>query len=125
MDDAGSRGPPVGMEERLDDAEERFFAGPSESKAAEGDADLGDGKQPCRIGEQAEGRLRAGLAFFGKLPQARAAYGEQGHFRGGEEAVQTDEQRHQNEAKSQVRLGHGRGRGQNFILGWCGRDFHN
>lgn len=68
------------------------FAGPTETKAGERNADLDDAKEAFRVGEQAEGGVGAGCAFIGQLAEARLAYGKECNLGAGEEAIQRDDE---------------------------------
>ncbi len=63
------------------------FAGPTQAKTGQRNAELGDRKQTPRIGQQTERALRAGLPLRGEFAQTRLAHRNEGNFRRRKESV--------------------------------------
>src|SRR5262249_31365174 len=81
-------GRPEYLEDQLID---RVFAGPAESKAREGDADLRHAKQSLRIRQELQRGLSLDAAFVGQLLKPRAANGDQRYLSCCKEAVHRDD----------------------------------
>ncbi len=87
------------MEQTDENPVEGVLPGPTQAQAGQGDADLRHREQAPGVGEQAERGLGAGLPLLRHLPEPRVAHGKQCHFSAREEAVDGDQQNHQQYAK--------------------------
>ena len=86
-----------GLHPPHEDLMDGFFAGPTEAKGGNGDADLGDGEESLRVLEEAERGFGAGVTIVGELFQAGFAGAEEGCLGGREEGVRRDDQANEQE----------------------------
>ena len=94
------RGSHDGVKGGVEELIHGLFAGPAETQAGEGHADLGDREKALRVGEEAEGDEGSSLALVGLGAEARAANGDEGDLGGGEERVEGEDQEEEEKAKS-------------------------
>ena len=94
------------MEQRHHNFKERVFACPSEAKAGQGDANLGNGKQLFRLCEQCQCCPGTRAAFIRQMAQPGVTHGEECCLRCSEKAVDGQNEAHDGKARNVIGWGH-------------------